>query len=43
MDKYAGYAGMLKWSLAQSDGTGDVSDVKPMSKEVITYHIIVCM
>lgn len=33
MDSYGGYLGILKWSLAQSDGTKP-SEVKPMSEEV---------
>lgn len=33
MDSYGGYLGILKWSLAQSDGTKP-SEVKPMSAEV---------
>lgn len=33
MDKYANYLGILKWSLAQNDGTKP-SNVKPMSEEV---------
>ena len=37
MDSYGGYLGILKWSLAQSDGTKP-SEVKPMSEEVGFSH-----
>lgn len=33
MDQYGNYLGILKWSLAQTDGTKP-SNVKPLSPEV---------
>lgn len=34
MEQYGNYLGILKWSLAQNDGTKP-SEVKPLSEEVI--------
>ena len=39
MESYGNYLGVLKWSLAQSDGTTEAKDLKPMSKEV-SFSII---
>ena len=36
MEQYGNYLGILKWSLAQNDGTKP-SEVKPLSEEVFSF------